>query len=206
MKKLKCIAYGLIFASAATSCGDGGRKMRTAMDITPGNPVETELDWRYGANDLRIQTTNINKQLMDRWFNKTGYDIGTRGKPRIIITEIDNRTDTYIPSDMVRDIFEGVAVNDGRYVIVVGDSQHEKELDKQVAKITQSSKYANSKKLSHGNATAPQFLAKVQITKATTMQPKYDIEDYRMTMRLYDIETQEIIDSAWDVFRKKIPH
>ena len=32
----------------------------------------------------------------------------------------------------------------------------------------------------------------------------YTYEDYRMTVTLYDIETQEAIDSAWDVLCKKV--
>jgi hypothetical protein len=32
----------------------------------------------------------------------------------------------------------------------------------------------------------------------------FDYEDYRMTVTLYDIETKEAIDSAWDVLSKKV--
>lgn len=200
MKKLFLMTA---LACTAISC-NAGRNIRTAQDITPGNPVETQLDWRYGANDLRVQTTNINKRLMDRWCEKTQYEPMRQGKPRIIITDIDNRTDTYIPTDMIRDIFEGVAINDERYSILVADTKDERELDRLMAKISNSPKYANSSKPSASSASVPQFLAKVRITKATTMQPKFDIEDYRMTISLYDVETQEIVDSAWDVLRKKV--
>lgn len=183
-----------------TSCG--GRRMRTAIDITPGNPVGEKLDWRYGSSDIRIQTSKVTGQLMDRWFFKTGYNCET--KPRITITQIDNRTDCYISTDMIRDIFEGVAVDDGRFTVVVGNSQDEKELDRLMAKISHDPKYANSSKLQCGNALAPQFLGKVRITKASTSDCRYDYEDYRMTVTLYDIETQEVIDSAWDVLSKRV--
>ena len=43
---------------------------------------------------------------MDRWFLKSGYQL-QQGKPRITITQIDNCTDRYIPSDMIRDIYRG---------------------------------------------------------------------------------------------------
>jgi hypothetical protein len=201
--KYSCYLPSLIVLSAALALGSCGRNIREAKDITPGNPVETEMSYQYGANDIRIQTTKINKQLMDRWFAKTQYDLAN-GKPRIVITEVDNRTDTYISTDMIRDIIEGVAVNDGRYTIVVGDAKDERELDKLMAKITSDPKYANSSRLAPSQAKAPQLLAKIRITKAVTQQKRYDIEDYRMTVTLYDIQTQEVIDSAWEVLRKNV--
>lgn len=179
------------------------RRMRPAQDVTPGNPCGEKLDWRYGATDIRIQTTKLNSQLMDRWFAKTKYDCA-QGKPRILISEIDNRTDTYISTDMIRDIIEGVAIDDGRYTVVVGDYRDEGELDYLISKINQDPKYSTSSRLSPGQATAPQFLAKVRLTKAVTSDRFFDYEDYRMTVTLYDIETQEAIDSAWDVLSKKV--
>lgn len=184
-----------------TSCSY--RRVRTAQDITPGNRSCEKLDWRYGAGDIRIQTNKLNRQLMDRWLEKTGYDIHF-GKPRLVITEIDNRTDTYISTDMIRDIIECVAIDDGRYTVVVGDVQDECELDTFMNKILSDPKYDNASRLQAGKAIAPQFLAKIRITKAVTSDCFYDYEDYRMTVTLYDIETQEAIDSAWDVLSKKI--
>lgn len=188
----------LFFVAEGCSC----RRMRLAQDITPGNCGE-KMDWRYGATDIRIQTSKLTSQLMDRWIARTGYNCA-EGKPRIVITEVDNRTDCYISTDMIRDIFEGVAIDDGRYTILVGDYQDEKELDYMIAKITQDPKYCNSSRLAEGRAIAPQFLAKVRITKAVTSDRCFDYEDYRMTVTLYDIETQEAIDSAWDVLSKKV--
>jgi len=184
-----------------SSCSN--RCIRTAEDITPGNISYEKLDWRYGAGDIKIQTTKLNKQLMDRWFEKTGYNI-YHGKPRLIITEIDNRTDNYIPTDMIRDIIECVAIDDGRYTVVVGNARDEKELDDLMNKITQDPKYTNRNGLESGRAIAPQFLVKIRITKAVNSDRFYDYEDFRMTITLYDIETQEAIDSAWDVLSKKI--
>ncbi|MBN9378331.1 MAG: hypothetical protein BGO14_06680 [Chlamydiales bacterium 38-26] len=192
-----CLSIMTLFSSCAC------RTIRTAQDITPGNISHERLDWRYGSSDIRIQTTKLNKQLMDRWLTKTGYDIGY-GKPRIIITEIDNRTDQYIETDMIRDIFECVAIDDGRYTILVGDARNERELDELMDKISLDPKYNNNSRLQAGKAIAPQFLAKVRLTKAVTSDRYYDYEDYRMTVTLYDIETQEVIDSAWDVLSKKI--
>lgn len=183
-----------------TSCG---RHLRTAKDITPGNPKETHLSWKYGANDLRIQTTKITKELMDRWVAKT-TPFEKEIKPRIVITQIDNRTDMILPSDMIRDIIESVAINDGRCTIVVGDPKDEQELDRLLQKEHVSEKYAAELKPEKAKAIAPQFLGKIRIVKAITEQKKYDIEDYRMTLTLYDIETQEAVDSAFDVLRKKV--
>ena len=179
------------------------RHVRTAEDITPGNPKGVKLDWRYGAGDIRIQTAKLTRQLMDRWYLQTLYDCQNE-KPRIVITEIDNRTDCYISTDMVRDIIEGVAIDDGRFTIVVGNLCDERELDYFMAKISKDPKYSNCSRLSPGNAKAPQFLGKVRITKAVSSDCWADYEDYRMTITLYDIETQEAIDSAWDVLRKKV--
>ena len=195
------MCLGIIVASALTGCG---RHVRTAEDITPGNIRGERLDWHYGAGDIRIQTTKLNRVLMDRWFAKTGYDCITYGKPHIVITEIDNRTDNYISIDMIRDIFEGVAVEDGRYTIVVGDVQDSHELDRRMNRITNDPKYCNSSKPQDGFATAPQFLAKVRITKSENFDNAFTYEDYRMSVSLYDIQTQEIIDSAWDVLSKKV--
>jgi len=64
--------------------------------------------------------------------------------------------------------------------------------------------YDNYQGKDTGNATAPEFLAKVRITKAVNSDRFYDYEDYRMTVTLYDIDTQEIVDSAWDVLRKRV--
>jgi hypothetical protein len=187
----------------ATGCCAPKRCVRTAEDITPGNIPCTKLDWRYGAGDIRIQTSKITGNLMDRWAYKTGYNF-SNGKPRIIITDIDNNTDNYISSEMIRDIFEGAAADDGRFTIVVGNKSNEKELDRVMDKVVNDPKYANSSRLQPGRATAPQFLAKVRITKAVTSDPYYDYEDYRMQVTLYDIETQEVIDSDWDVLSKKV--
>ena len=191
----------LIILTLTTGCCE--RRFRTAQDITPGNPSNEILDWRYGASDIRIQTTKITRQLIDRWLVKTGYDYSC-GKPRIIITDIDNRTNCYIATDMIRDIIEGVAVNDGRFTVIVGDYQDEEELNYLMNKILIDPKYQNSSRLKYGNATAPQFLAKIRITKSVTSDRFFDYEDYRMTVILYDIETQEIIDSAWDILTKKV--
>ncbi|CDZ81190.1 hypothetical protein BN1013_01721 [Candidatus Rubidus massiliensis] len=191
-----------LLITSLTSCAP--QRFRTAYDVTPGNPKGEILDWRYGATDIRIQTSKITKQIMDRWFAKTGYDCICQGKPRIIITEIDNRTNCYIATDMVRDIIEGVAINDGRFTVVVGDSEDEQELNLFMHKLLNDPKYCNSSKPRMGFATAPQFLAKIRITKSVTSDICYDYEDYRMTVTLYDMETQEAIDSAWDVLTKKV--
>jgi hypothetical protein len=191
----------MLLTASLTSCAC--RRVRTAEDITPGNIGCEKLDWRYGAADIRIQTTKLNKQLMDRWLEKTQYDIH-QGKPRLVITEIDNRTDNYIATDMIRDIIECVAIDDGRYTVVVGDVQDQRELDRWMNKILNDPKYANTSCMQPGRATPPQFLAKVRITKAINSDRFYDYEDYRMTVTLYDIETQEAIDSAWDVLCKKV--
>jgi hypothetical protein len=202
MKTKIMIAMTLLgLLNVSTACG---RHIRTARDVTPGNCPATRLDWRYGAGDIRIQTTKINRQLMDRWFAKTGFVWSQGCKPRIIITQVDNRTDCYISTDMIRDIIEGVAIDDGRYSIIVGDCQDEKELDKIMAKISCDPKYSNGSRLAENGAIAPQFLGKVRITKSTTSDCYYDYEDYRMTVTLYDIETQEAIDSAWDVLSKRV--
>jgi hypothetical protein len=105
---------------------------------------------------------------------------------------------------MVRDIFESCSVDDGRFAIVVGDVKDEKELDLLMQKVQTDGKYSNSSKLTAGQAKAPQFLAKVRLTKAITHQKFFDIEDYRMTVTLYDVETQEAVDSAYDVLRKQV--
>lgn len=188
-------------ASATTSCSY--RHVRTAQDITPGNFHCEKLDWRYGAGDIRIQTTKVTRVLMDRWFAQTAYNC-QYGKPRLIVTEIDNRTDCYISTDMIRDIIEGAAIDDGRYTVVVGDICDEQELDMLMNKIVCDPKYGNSSRLTPGRALAPQFLAKVRLTKAVTSDCYYDYQDYRMTVTLYDIETQEALDSSWDVLRKRV--
>lgn len=199
--KMTALIMGLALTATLTSCHS--RYVRTAKDITPGNCPGTKLDWRYGAGDIRIQTSKVNSQLMDRWFARTCYDI-QMGKPRIIITEIDNRTDCYISTDMIRDIIESAAIDDGRYSIIVGDTRDEQELDMLMRKIMSDQKYSNSSRLQPCQALAPQFLAKVRLTKAVTYDQWYDYEDYRMTVTLYDIETQEAIDSVWDVLTKRV--
>lgn len=191
------VASILIFFSAGC-----GRHVRTAVDITPGNCSE-KLDWRYGAGDIRIQTTKITQQIFDRWHLKTGYEC-EGGKPRLIITAIDNCTDQYISTDMIRDIIEGIAIDDGRFTVVVGNASDEGELDHLMGKISCHPKYSPSSRLTSGQATAPQFLGKIRITKAVRADRFCNYEDYRMTVNLYDIETQEAIDSAWDVLSKKV--
>ena len=194
------LAIAALTLTASSGCC---RYVRTATDITPGNNFCQKLDWRYGAGDIRIQTLKLNALLMDRWYAQTAYNC-QYGKPRIIITEIDNRTDCYISTDMIRDTIESAAIDDGRYTVVVGNACDEHELDKLMSKITCDAKYNNSSRLKPGQATAPQFLAKIRLTKAVTSDNLFDYEDYRMTVTLYDIETQEAIDSAWDVLTKRV--
>jgi hypothetical protein len=187
----------LLSLSTLSSCHRG-----SAQDITPGHYKE-RMDWRYGAADIRIQTSSITGQLMDRWFAKTAYDC-QNGKPTVIISEIDNCTDRYISTDMIRDIIESIAVDDGRYTIVVGNELDESELDARMQRIQLDPKYNNASRLNSGQALAPQLLAKIRLTKAVTSDRFYDYEDYRMTITLYDIETQAIVDSAWDVLSKRV--
>lgn len=201
--KFRCLFAILTLAAACAATTSCTRNVRTAQDITPGNCAYQRLDWRYGATDIRIQTMKLSRVLMDRWYAKTAYDVGC-GRPRIVLTEIDNCTDCYISTDMIRDIFESIAIDDGRFSVVVGDAHDERELDSFMSKISQDPKYANSTRLQTGQAKAPQFLGKIRITKAVTADNYYDYEDYRMTVTLYDIETQEAIDSAWDVLSKKV--
>lgn len=196
MKKQALLALALILAGC-------GRNIRTAEDVTPGNAKETCLNWKYGVTDIRIQTGKITKQLVDRWIARTKYEI-TNGKPRIIVTHIDNRTDMVISNDMIRDIIEHAAVEDGRVNMVVGDTKDEHELDTWLKKITKDPKYARKSRVDENAVQAPQFLAKIRIVKAITEQKRYDIEEYLMTLTLYDLETQEIVDSATDVLRKKV--
>ncbi|KAF3363080.1 hypothetical protein PHSC3_000265 [Chlamydiales bacterium STE3] len=179
------------------------RQVRTAQDITPGNCTKAKLDWRYGANDIQIQTQKITFELMNRWYAKTGWNKQC-GKPRLIVTQVDNRTDQYISSDLIRDIIEEVAVNDGRFSILVGDFQDELELDSLMAKIKCHPKYSKERQTMSSGALVPQFLSKIRITKAVNSDHFYDYENYRMTITLYDIETQEVIDSAQDVLIKKV--
>lgn len=196
MKKQALLALSLILAGC-------GRDIRTAVDVTPGNTKETCLNWKYGATDIRIQTGKITKELVDRWIVRTKYDIA-KGKPRIIVTHIDNRTDMVISNDMIRDIIEHAAVDDGRVTMVVGDTKDEQELDTWLKKITKDPKYARKSRVDTNQVQAPQFLAKIRIVKAITEQKRYDIEEYLMTLTLYDLETQEIVDSATDLLRKKV--
>jgi hypothetical protein len=196
MKKQALLALSLLLCSC-------GRNIRTAEDITPGNAKETCMSWKYGATDIRIQTTKITKELVDRWVARTKYDVSA-GKPRIIITHIDNRTDMVISNDMIRDIIEHVAVDDGRVTMVVGDTKDEQELDTWLKKITKDPKYSHKSRVDTKKVQAPQFLAKIRIVKAMTEQKRYDIEEYLMTLTLYDLETQKIVDSATDILRKKV--
>jgi len=191
----------LISAMTVTACG---RNIRTAEDITPGHARETCLDWKYGATDIAIQTAKVTDELMQRWWNIARSEFATKGKARIIITQVDNRTDQYISADMIRDIVEEVAVNDGRFTITVGDAKDEEELDRLMAKAGFDPKYRAEGRPQPNQATAPQFLAKIRITKATTHQKRYDLEHYRFSITLYDIQNQEAIDSASDTMYKKV--
>jgi len=195
------IPITVLAAAALASCG---RNIRTAEDVTPGHVKETCLDWKYGATDIAIQTAKVTDILMQKWWNVAKSDIGTKGKARIVITEVDNRTDQYISTDMIRDIIEEVAVNDGRFTITVGDAKDENELDSLVAKAGLDPKYRQEGRPQVGQATAPNFLAKIRITKATTRQKRYDMEHYRFSITLYDIQNQEAIDSASDTMYKKV--
>jgi hypothetical protein len=196
MKKRALLALTLLLAGC-------GRNIRTAEDVTPGNCREKHLSWKYGVTDIRIQTQKITRELVDRWIARTNYDLA-KGKPRIIVTQVDNRTDMVISTDMIRDIIEHAAVEDGRISMVVGDTKDEQELDRWLKKILTDQKYSKKSKVDNHEVVAPQFLAKIRLVKAMTEQKRYDIEEYLMTLTLYDLETQEIVDSATDVLRKKV--
>ncbi len=140
---------------------------------------------------------------MDSWYRRTGYDC-RKGKPRLIITEIDNRTDQYVCLDMMRDIFESIAVEDGRFTVTVGDARDEAELDYLLDKIVDSDKYSADTQLEPCQVIAPRFLAKVRLTKGTNSTRLCDYEEYRLTVTLYDIQTQQVLDSSWDVLRKQV--
>lgn len=191
----------ILAAAGLVACG---RNIRTAEDVTPGHEQETCLDWKYGATDIRIQTQKVTDALMQKWWNIARADLASKGKARIIITGVDNRTDQYISTDMIRDIIEEVAINDGRFTITVGDVQDEGELDTLLVKAGLDPKYRKETRPELGQATAPQFLAKIRITKALTHQKRYDLEHYRFQITLYDIQSQEAVDSASDTMYKKV--
>lgn len=194
----------LVVLSSTLLCACSARHTPVAYDVTPGNHKGTCLGVAYGAEDIRIQTAKVSRTLMDRWYAETGYMLRQGQRPRVIITEIDNRTDQYISTDMIRDIIEGNAINDGRYTVVVGDTQDKQELSGMLYELTHDPKYSNSSRPQSNQALAPQFLGKVRLTKSRSQLPKHTIEEYRMTITLYDIETQTAMDSAWDVLRKKV--
>ncbi len=181
-----------------------GRNIRTAQDVTPGHEKQACLDWKYGATDIKIQTAHVTSELMKRWWSVTKEELETKGKARIVITEVDNRTDQVISSAMIRDIIEEVAIDDGRFTVVVGDALDEKELDRLLDKTTKNPKYADATRPKRHNATAPAFDARIRITKAITHQKDHDLEHYRFQIVLYDIETQEAVDSASDTMYKKV--
>jgi|SRR5579883_2134337 len=191
----------ILAAAGLAACG---RNIRTAEDVTPGHVQETCLDWKYGATDIRIQTEKVTDILMQKWWNVARADLASKGKARIIITGVDNRTDQYISTDMIRDIIEEVAVNDGRFTITVGDLKDEEELDSLLDKGALDPKYRSETRPLLNQATAPQFLAKIRITKAITHQKRFDLEHYRFSITLYDIQSQEAIDSASDTMYKKV--
>lgn len=191
----------ILTAVGLTACG---RNIRTAEDVTPGHEQETCLDWKYGATDIRIQTQKVTDVLMQKWWNISRADLASKGKARIVITQVDNRTDQYISTDMIRDIIEEVAVNDGRFTITVGDVKDSEELDTLLVKAGTDSKYRLETRAQLGQATAPQFLGKIRITKAVTHQKRYDLEHYRFSITLYDIQSQEAVDSASDTMYKKV--
>ncbi len=187
--------------AALAACG---RNIRTAEDVTPGHTKETCLDWKYGATDIRIQTEKVTDILMQRWWNVARADLASKGKARIVITEVDNRTDQYISTDMIRDIIEEVAIDDGRFTITVGDVKDSEELDRLLAKVGMDPKYRLETRSEFGQATAPQFLAKIRLTKAVTHQKRSDMEHYRFSITLYDIQSQEAVDSASDTMYKRL--
>ncbi len=191
----------LLSLVALTACG---RNIRTAQDVTPGHEKETRLDWKYGAMDIKIQTSQVTNALMNRWWAVAKEDLASKGKARIIITDVDNRTDQFISTAMIRDVIEEVAVDDGRFSVVVGDSLDEKELDRLLEKSLRDPKYDLATRPQSGVAKAPQFLAKIRLTKAITHQKTHDLEHYRFSITLYDIETQEAVDTASDTLYKKI--
>ncbi len=192
---------------ALTSCHPMcGRRYPCVTDVTPGNCHNIELDWHYGIRDMRIQMRNVTSTLMDRWYSKTGYQMEPGLKPRVVITDIDNRTDEYIALDLMRDVIESVAINDGRFSVVVGDTSDEEDLDNWMTRMRQDQKYSATTRLTAGQVTAPQFLGKVRLNKAVSSDRRTDFEEYRLTITLYDIETQEALDSAWDVLHKRIQY
>ncbi len=66
MKRLIILALGMgSLLSLTTSCAS--RCVRPAVNITPGSCGE-KMDWRYGATDIRIQTSRVTRQLMDKWY------------------------------------------------------------------------------------------------------------------------------------------
>jgi hypothetical protein len=196
--------YSLPILFIALVCTACGRNIRTAEDVTPGHMKETCLDWKYGATDIRIQTEKVTDTLMQRWWNVAKGDLPSKGKARIMITEVDNRTDQYISKDMIRDIIEEVAIDDGRFTITVGDMKDSEELDQLLKKVGTDSKYRSSTQPELHQVTAPQFTAKIRLTKAITHQRRYDLEHYRFSITLYDLQTQEAIDSASDTLYKKV--
>lgn len=201
MKKIISVSL-LALTLVSSSCAK--RHVRQACDITPGNYGCEIMDWTYGAGDIKIQSRNICAHLMDRWYASSDPRVAYGAKPRLTISSVDNRTDMYISTDMIRDIIEGIAVEDGRFEVVVGDCADEQILDATLSDIETNPKYQQSRRPQYGKVKAPEFLAKILITKAVSRTDYYDYEDYRMTVKLFDVETQELIDSASDTLQKKV--
>ncbi|MBB65571.1 MAG: hypothetical protein CMO81_10970 [Waddliaceae bacterium] len=190
----------LSFASLCSACSSS-TPSEPAFVIAPVEPVQKTS--RYTADDLCYQSALVAKQLIDRWENQFEKQIDKKEKPRLLINDLDNRTDVPLSHKDVSKYLDLIAAKDGRFTVKLGNTQDEQENDMMMDRYLSDPHYSTDATPDHPNGKAPQFLTKIRLSKAVTSDQVYNYEDYRLSILLYDIETQELIDSAWDVLRKQ---
>jgi hypothetical protein len=141
----------------------------------------------YRTEDLYKQVNWASRQLMNRWFKRTGHEYQREGRPQLIIAEIDNRADTYLPPTIVRAIFQDVAEEDGRYISVPSPVVEEGD---------RSNRYRRP---------APILMATVRLAKNEQRVEDTHHQSYRLSITLFNEGNEQAIDTAWSDLDKSHP-
>ncbi len=179
-------------------------KIHTVQDLTGTPRIGERIDWRYNAQDVRLQAKYIMKELVTRWYNNTGYKAIHHVTPHIIFAEIENRSDAFISLEAFQDVLHALSIEDTRYTVEVHNVQNERELNALISKMKENPHYAPTSKVHVDQVLPPQIFAKFYLSHEVSSGNQVEYLDYRMTITFYDFETREPIDSISDTLRKKI--
>jgi hypothetical protein len=168
-----------------------------------------DLDESYDPfPDIAVQRDGFSKHLaqvtrrvVEGWITRVGYSVERSGKPRVIVTEFENDTDLELTEAELRQLFNQIADNDGRFYAVLATAKTERAKSYLRSHLLDDPYFSNNS-LSGGRDKALQCLATLRLSSRKSSGERLS-DKVVIDLTLYDIENHSIAVSDWDVLDKR---